>query len=170
MAFRWIKNLNGASEPLYVPGAFQAGATQAIVSGQALELTGATNTRWVPIDSDFSMAANIAIACCDIKSGDLEGFYPMIVPRPGDVFEVDLAASGNSALGTAVYYSSATAVTVTAGTNILGHIAGWDHYPFPQNFASDDAGPDMGTTLSNHSKARITIEQSNSYYVALQAD
>ena len=51
---RWMRNLYGASEPLFWPGKFQAGSSQAIKMGEILELTAGGNTQWVPIDSDFA--------------------------------------------------------------------------------------------------------------------
>jgi len=167
---RWVGNLNGATEPLIMLGKFQAGSTQAIKVGEILELTGVTNTCWVPIDSDFAMSANVAIANEEIKSGDLGGYYEIIVPRPGDLFEYDLAAAGNDAVGTAVYYSSSEAVTVTAGSNQLGTITGQAEYPEQHHLATDGAGaPDAGTTIRSRSSAVITIKASASYYAALQA-
>jgi hypothetical protein len=169
---RFVKNLLNPAikEPLIVPGKFAAGASVPIKRGELLELTGSGNTEWVPMDSDFAMSKDVAIAACEIKSGDLAGYYPIIVPRPGDVFEFELAAAGASALGTALYWSSSEKVTVTAGANIIGHIAGWPHYSdvFPQNHAADDAGIDKGTTLRTITRAHISIEESNSYFQALQ--
>jgi len=169
---RWVKSLHGEhiTGPLIVPGSFQAGATQAIKRGELLELTGDTNTKWVPMDSDFSMSANVAIAACEIKPVDPAGYYPIIVPRPGDVFEFALDAADDLALGTAVYWSSSEAVTDTAGTNILGNVAGWTHYSaiYPQNFA-DSGAPAKGTTIGTQSRVHITIQPSNSFYSALQS-
>lgn len=167
---RFVKNLiTGSTEPLIVPGKFAAGSSQAIKRGELLELTGNTNTEWVPMDSDYAMSKNVAIAACEIKSGDPAGYYPIIVPRPGDVFEFDLDADDDLALGTAVYWSDSQTVTDTAGSNILGHVAGWTQYAaiYPQNFA-DSGGPDKGTTITTEARVHITIEDSNSYFQALQ--
>lgn len=172
---RFVKSLFGPhiTEPLIVPGSFQAGATQAIKRGELLELTGDTNTKWVPLDSDFAMSENVAIAACEIKSGDPAGYYPIIAPRPGDVFEFALDAADDLALGTPVYaYGTTTAseaVTDTAGTNILGNVAGWPAYAgiYPQNFA-DSGAPAKGTTIGTLSRVHITIENTNSYFHALQ--
>lgn len=176
--YRWVRNLNGATEPLVVPGKFQAGATQAIKRGELLEFTGDSNDAWVPLDGDFDMSAalgsggKVAIAHTEIASGDAAGFYEVICPRPGDVFEFTLLSTDdqNPALGTAVYYSSSEQVTSTAGSNILGHVAGFPHYPYPQGHASKDAATDRGTTLGSvpGGKVHITIEESNSLYSALQ--
>lgn len=180
---RWVESLAGehVTGPLKGYGKFAAGSSQAIKMGQLLELTGNSNTEWVPLDSDFDMSAaagsggKIAIAACEIKAGDLAGHYPIWIPRPDDVWEFTLLStdSQNPAAGTAVYYSATTAaegVTTTAGTNIIGNVCGFTHYP-KQGFASDQASIDAGTTLRNVSggKVRITIQESNSYYSALQS-
>lgn len=177
---RWVKSLDGehVTGPLVLLGKFAAGSSTAIKKGQLLELTGNTNTEWVPLDSDFDMSAaagsggKVAIAGCEIKSGDLAGYYPIIVPRKNDVFEFTLLStdSQNPAAGTAVYYSDSETVTTTAGTNILGNVCMFSHYP-KQGFASDQASVDAGTTLRNVSggKVHITIQESNSYYSALQS-
>lgn len=169
-AARWVGNLYGLKAPLIMIGLFQAGSTQAIKRGEILEKTADTNTRWVPIDSDFSMAANVAIANEEIKNGDLAGYYEIIVPRPGDIFEFELAAASAVAQGTALYYSSSEKVTVSAGTNILGNAVGQEHYPLKQGHLADDAGPDRGETIRSTTHVRMTFQKSNSYYAALQTD
>ena len=164
---RFVRNMDGASEPFIILGKFQAGSTQAIKRGELLEFTGDTNTAWVPIDSDFDMDSNIAIANEEIKAGDLAGYYEVIVPRPSDIFEYDLAAAGSTAYGTSLYYSSSEAVTVTAGTYIIGTAVGQTNYP-RQSHASDDASGDAGSTIKSQSTVQMTIESSNSIYSALQ--
>lgn len=169
---RWVANLLGLPPPVPVPGKFVAGATTAIKRGELLELTGSGNTTWVPMDSDFSMAKNVAIADTELKSGDLAGYYPIVAPRPGDVFRFKLLSTDaqNPAVGAPVYFNSSEQVTTTPGTNIIGHVAGWGGYPYPQGHASDDASYDRGTTLRNvpGNEVWITIEDSNTYFQALQ--
>jgi len=171
---RWCGNINGATEPLIAIGKFAAGSSQAIKRGELLEFTGDTNKEWVPLDSDFDMSAaagsggKIAIANEEVKSGDRAGYYEIIVPRPGDLFEFDLASASAVAVGTALYYSSSEAVTTSAGTNIIGHAAGQEHYPQKQGHLADDASGDAGTTIRSTSQVRMTVEPSNSYYSAMQ--
>ncbi|HUT78042.1 MAG TPA: hypothetical protein VM285_10170 [Polyangia bacterium] len=165
---RWLKNLLGAKEPLIILGLFQAGATKAVKKGEILELTADTNTRWVPMDSDFAGNANVAIANEEIKSGDRAGYYEIIVIRPGDVFEFDLAAAGGNALGTALYWSDSETLTITAGSNILAYIADQDHYPLKQGHLADDGSPDSGETLRSTSKARVTFKEAVSYLKVFQ--
>lgn len=162
----WIRNLFGAPEPLRVLGLFQAGSTQAIKRGEILEKTADTNTRWVPIDSDFSMSANIAIADEEIKVGDLAGYYWIIVPRPGDVFEYELAAAAAVALGDGLYFSTSQKVA-TSGSNVLGNVAGAENYP-KQGHVADAGEPDQGETKRSLSFVRMTFKAAASYYAALQ--
>lgn len=165
---------DGSKGPLLMLGKFQAGATQAISKGQILELTGDTNAAWVPLDSDFDMSAaagsggKVCVSYVDIRSGDRAGYYPVIVPRPGDIFEADLAAAGATEVGTALYYSSATAVTVSAGSNIIGHAVGQDNYPKKQGHLSVDGSPDAGTTVRSQSRVKFCFQETNSYYSAFQ--
>lgn len=167
---RWVKNLMGPhiTGPLILPGKFAAGASQAIKMGELLELTGSGNTEWVPMDSDFSMSGNVAVAACEIKSGDLAGYRPIIVPRPGDVFEYEIDASDDLAIGTALYWSSSEKLTDTAGTNIVGYTVDDSVYPWPQGFQSDDASPDKGTTLLFKLRYRMVFRHPASYYSAFQ--
>ena len=165
---RWVGNLFGAAEPLIMLGKFQAGATKAIKRGELLELTGDTNTAWVPMDSDYSMAANVAIANEEIKSGDRAGYYEIIVPRPGDIFEYEIATPAATAVGTALYWSSSEKVAAT-GTNQLGTAVGQEHYPQKQGHLADDASGDAGTTVKTCAYVRMTIKAAASYYAALQA-
>jgi len=164
---RWIKNLLGAPEPCIMKGKFGAGSSQSIKRGEILELTGNTNTEWVPIDGDFAMDSNIAIANEEIKSGDRAGYYGIIVPRPGDVFEYTLASAGDTAVGQALYYSSSEKVT-TSGTNIIGYAQGQDHYPQMQGHLADDASGDAGTTIKSASTVKMTFRKAVSYWSAFQ--
>ena len=166
---RWVGNANGASQPLVMLGKFAAGSSQAIKRGELLELTGNTNTEWVPMDSDYAMAANVAIANEEIKSGDRAGYYEIIVPRPGDVFEFALHAAGATAVGTSLYYYGSETLTVTAGTNIIGKACGQEHYPQKQGHLSDDASGDAGTTVRSTSYVRMIFRAPVSYFAAIQA-
>lgn len=163
---RWLHNTDGAPGPYIKLGSFQAGATQAIVRGQILILSAG---HFVPISSDTAMAGVIAVANEDIPSGDRAGYYEIIVPRHGDVFEFDLAAASAIAVGTALYYSSSEALTVTAGTNIIGYAAGQQHYPAKQGHVTDDGSGDAGTTIRSTSQVRMKFKAAVSYLAIEQA-
>ena len=160
----WIRNLDGAQEPLVILGLFQAGATAAVKRGEILELS---SSNWIPLDADQSMAGVIAVANEEIKSGDRAGYYEIIIPRPGDVFEFELAAAGATALGTALYFSTSQKLTVSAGTNVVGRAVGQEHYPQKQGHLADDAGGDAGTTVRSTSYVRMTFTKAASYYAVL---
>jgi len=164
---RWVRNLQGASEPLVMRGKFGAGATQAIKRGEILELTGNTNTEWVPVDSDFAMDSNVAVANEEIKSGDRAGYYEIIVPREGDVFEFDIASAAATAVGAALYYSDSETLAAS-GTNIVGYAVGQEHYPDKQGHLADDASGDAGTTIRSISVVRMVFRAAVSYWSAFQ--
>ena len=163
---RWRGNMFGANGPLIIPGKFQAGSTQAIKKGELLEFTGDTNSAWVPLDSDFDMRGNVAIAACEIKSGDREGYYPIIVPRPGDIFELSLATAAGTAQGTRMYYSDSETVTATVGTNVLATAVGSQGYPM-QGHTADDASGDAGYTIRTQGFVLVTISAAASVFSLL---
>ena len=163
---RWVGNIDGATEPYIYLGSFQAGATQAIKQGEILEFTGDSNTDWVPIDSDFAMAGNVAVANEEIKDGDRAGYYEIIVPRPGDMFDYSLATAAATAYGTALYYSSSEAVAASC-TNQLATAVGQQHYPQKQEHLADGGIADMGTTIKSQSTVIMTFELAASLYATL---
>lgn len=174
MAFKWIENLYDKNKvgPTVIPGRFAAGASQAIAAHTLLERTGNTNTEWVPIDSDHD-ASTTKLAVKNeqpITSGDLTGDYEIISPQPGDVFEADLAAASAVAPETALYYSSATAITVTAGTNIIGYSVHGPNHPGLQNRLSQGQLGDKGTTYLSTNKVRFVFRQSYSINTKFQRD
>jgi predicted RecA/RadA family phage recombinase len=133
--------------------------------GELLELSGGN---WVPLGSDKAMAGIIAVAAEEIKSGDRAGYYEIIIPRPGDIFEFDLAAASAVAVGAALYFSTTEALTVTAGTNVIGNAVGQEHYPAKQGHLADDGSGDSGTTVRSTSQVRMTFKAAVSYFAALQ--
>ena len=169
---RFLYNLvTGGNSPLLIPGLFNAGSTNAIKQGELLELT----SNYVPMDSAYDMTAAsdpAAVAHVEIKAGDLAGYYPIICPRPGDCFRYDLLSTDaqTPAIGTAIYWSDSETVTTTSATYILGNIAGWQHYPLMQGYASDDASADRGTTIRSvdGGEVIITFQPSNTPWGALQ--
>ena len=159
----WIRNIFGESEPLIMRGLFQAGGTQAIKRGELLELdTG----NWVPLDADQAMTAIIAVANEEIQSGDRAGYYEILVPRPGDVFEYELATANDVVVGQALYYSDSQTVTEAVGSNILGYAIGQTNYPKKQGHLAKDASTDSGTTVRLASYVEMTIIAAASYFAA----
>lgn len=163
---RYVGSLFGDLPPLVILGKFQAGATQAIKRGEMLELS---SGNWIPLDADQSMTAIIAIAAEEIKSGDLAGYYHILVPRPGDLWDFPLAADNSSGdVGDALYWSDSETLTATAGSNILAYIVGQHHYPQKQGHAADGDPADRGTTIRSVRKVQVTFKAAVSYYAALQ--
>ena len=164
--WRWMRNVLGASEPYIIQGRFAAGASQAIKDGQLIELV---SSDWTPLAGDRDLSAGVcAIAATKIESGDRAGYYPIIVPMPGDIFRFQLDASEGIAVGTALYPYGTVGeqVTNTSGTNILGAVVDDAHYP-EQGHLSVDGSPDAGTTLRVQAHVGMSIQASNSYYSQL---
>lgn len=160
----YIGNIFGAPGPWKVKGKFQAGATQAIKRGEILELS---SGNFVPLTSDKAMAATVAIADCEIRSGDLAGYHDIIVPRPGDVFEFTNGAADNPGIGTSLYLTGSQTLTSTAGTNVIA--VSFDEGPVPtQGFQSVNPSFDVGTTVRSQGTVRCIVKASCSYYAAIQ--
>lgn len=165
---RFVRNLLGDPNPMVYLALFQAGATQAIKRGELLEFTGNGNTAFVPMDSDFDMVSNVAIANEEIKDGDRAGYYEVLVPRPGDVWEYALDAASAIVYGAPVYWASSETVSAS-GTNVLGEIVGQEHYPGKQGHLSSDATGDAGTTINSTAYARFVILMDNSLWSLWQS-
>lgn len=171
MSFVWIENIENPLKtgPTIALGLFAAGASQAITLHTLLERTATGNTIWVPIDSDHDASSTkLAIAGQTISSGDPAGYYPIILPVAGDVFECDLAAASALAPETPLYYSSATAATVTAGTNIFGYTFAGPNHPAAQKRNSQGQLGDSGVTFQSTNKARFVFRSSYSAYTLYQ--
>ena len=143
-------------------GNFAAGATTPVKQGEILALSGGM---WAPLAADASMSGVIAVAACEIRSGDLAGYYPIIVPGEEDLFVFDLATATNPSIGAALYYSTSQALA-TSGSNVIGYVASSEHYP-KQGFKSVDGSPDAGTTIPNITQVVMTFKKSVSYQVAI---
>ena len=164
----WVRNLNGALGPLRMPGLFAAGATKAIKRGEILEQTAGSSDTWVPLDSDFGMNSNVAVADEEVVSGDRAGYYGILVPRPGDVFRFLLAAANDVDIGTPLYFSDSETVTISAGSNIIGNSVGFGHYPFPQGHLSVDGGGDLGVTIPTQLQVEMVFTEVASYWSIFQ--
>jgi len=164
-AYTYNKSLSGGREPLRVLVPFSAGSSATVERGAILELA---SGNFIELDADQSMAGVIAVADEEIKATSLAGYYPVIVPRPGDVFDYDLSAAANPSRGDSLYWVSATTLT-TSGSNILCKV--FDHSGYPQQQGRADVGDvlDRGTTIRNTTRVSVMFLAAVSYYVALQA-
>lgn len=169
---RWIRNDNGHDRPLIRKGLVQAGDTHAIARGDLCELTAVfeATLAFVKIDSDANFAGELAIANEDVVAGDRRGYREFMIPRDGDVFEAALAAGAALEMGTALYYSSPTAMA-TAGGNILGNVADDGHYPQKQgSLGSGDGSSDAGSfaDIAEKDTVLFTFKKSRSYFAKIQ--
>jgi len=160
----WVGNVNGAVGPYIMKGLFQAGDSQAVLRGEILQLSG---SNWVPMSADGAMNSDVAVANEEIKAGDRAGYYEIVVPRPGDIFDFELSAASAIAVAAALYWSTSQ-VLAASGSNVLGRAVGQEHYPQFQGHLSDDASGDAGTTIRNTSYVRMVFLESVSYYSAFQ--
>lgn len=155
-----------SANPYECLGRFSAGASVPIERGDILLLAGGI---WGPIGStDGSMAGVIAVAAEKLVTGSLAGRYPIWVPRPGDVWEYELAAASNPALGASLYPSADQAVA-TSGSNVLAYVV--DHPGFTQQQGRADVGDVLdrgsGATVTNVNRVLLSFRQAASYFAAL---
>jgi len=166
MANRWSynKSLSGGREPMILLLPCAAGSTAVMTAGDLCELESSNMSR---LDSDQSMAAILAVCHEDWTASRSAGFNPFIIPRPGDVFDVNLSAAANPSRGDALYWISHVLVT-TSGSNIIGHVL--DHAGYPQKQGNPDVGDvaDRGTTIRNTTLVHATIRAAASYFAAVQ--
>ncbi len=160
---RFVSNAFGATDPLVMLGLFKAGSTSVVKAGEVLELS---NTKFVPLNADQSNSATIAIANEEIKDGDRAGYYEIIVPRPGDIFDYALNTASNPSVGASLYWISSESFA-TSGSQAMAQVAGQTHYPLKQGHLADDASSDTGTTIRSVSRVQLTFKLSVSYYLAI---
>ena len=162
---RYIGNVYGAPEPFIMLGLFQAGSTQAAKIGEMFY----SNTNFVPVTADLNLSASLAIVNEEIKAGDRAGYYEIIVPRPGDIFEfaLDTAAATTLAYALNCGASDPTQSFAVGGSHPTAYSIGQSNYPLKQGHLADDASPDAGTTVRSQSRVRCHFELASSYYLTL---
>jgi len=162
---RWVGNVNGATEPFIMLGLFQAGGTEALKRGEMVYNSG---TYFVKCTADLNCAANLAIVNEEIKAGDRLGYYEIIVPREGDIFEFDLDTAAATAVGAALHLGASlpTISFAASGSNPTAYACGQEHYPQKQGHLADDASPDSGSTIRSASRVRCCFEKASSYLSA----
>lgn len=168
---KWAHSVFQAPSPYLLLGSFQAGTTQAVDESEFLELS---SGNFVPLATDKAMAGTVSVSVEEIFSGDLAGYYPVVVPRPGDVFECDLASGADDTSpdrANTVYVSGDDEVTTTDGTNVFGAVVDHDGFPRRSGHASRDASISEGTTIgSANGKVLISIKEGASYFNQLFLD
>jgi len=163
---RWVGNAYGLKGPLVMLGKFQAGSTQAVKVGELLLITGGY---FSPVTANYASTADLAIANEEIKANDLEGYYEIIVPRIGDIFEYEIATAAATAVGTALKHSTSEVIAAQGGSgNIVAYACGQEHYPKGQGHLADGDYSDRGTTVRTASRVRVMFTEAASYFAALQ--
>lgn len=166
MANRWSynKSLSGGLQPMILSLPVAVGSSTTFSRGVLCELESATMS---PLDSDQSMAGILAISVEEWNTSRVAGFANFLIPRPGDVFDVNLETAGNPTRGADLYWSSSVLVKET-GSNIIGNVV--DHSGYPQKQGNPDVGDvaDRGTTVRDTILVHATIRAAASYYIALQ--
>lgn len=166
MANRWSynKSLSGGLQPMILTLPVLAGSTTTFGAGELCELESATMS---PLDSDQSMAGILAISAQEWTTSRLAGFASFIIPRPGDVFDVNLNAASNPTRGADLYWVSSVLVKVT-GSNIIGNVV--DHAGYPAKQGDPNVGDvaDRGTTIRDSILVHATIRAAASYFIAIQ--
>jgi hypothetical protein len=127
-----------------------------------------SNTNFIPVTADLNLSNSLAIVNEEIKSGDRAGYYEILVPRHGDVFEFALDTAAATAVGTALNCGATdpTQSFATGGSNPTAYACGQSHYPLKQGHLADDASPDAGTTIHTANKVRCCFELASSYFGA----
>ena len=162
--YQFIGNIYGHDKPLRVDLPVAAGSTTTIDKGEMCELDTGVFT---PISADDSFAGVLAICDEEITAERKVGRASFIVPRPGDLFRVKLAAETNPSRGASLYYSTSK-VVATSGSNPFANV--FNHAGFPQKQGRADVGDvaDRGTAIGSVLWVEATIKAAASYYAALQ--
>jgi hypothetical protein len=164
MKFEYVGNLGGL-KPLIKLVKFAAGSGTTVEPGDACLLGGGV---FAPITSDTAMTAGVAIAQERITVYHLAGYYPALIPQPGDLFKATLASASAADRGQNVFITAAAQTLATSGSNQFGDVV--DHAGFPLEQGDPTVGDvaDRGTTIQSVTTVFITIKAANSYLAALQ--
>lgn len=156
-------NLNGLVEPLRIKGLVQAGSTADIQVGE-LCTWDETSGYWIPI-SAAGDAELYQLAFCDEEISTLTApaarYAMFVVPRPEDVFAIELAAAAAVTLGAnyvATGTNSQTATVDADGLPIFNSV-GDANYPIAAKYG--------GTTVVSESHGLFTMNPEFSYYKKL---
>lgn len=149
----WIGNLDGAGNPLLMPGLVQAGSTQAIKRGE-LCTWNETAGYFVPVNAVADNAYSLAIAAEEQKAADAARYMRFYMPRQGDVFEFALAAAAAVALGDALTLTASQSQQLTR--DVDGALAAVS--------VTADNYPDVGTSLLSKAYVQAIIHPEYSYY------
>ncbi len=157
--YPWVRNLDGATDPLVILGKVQAGATQAIKQGE-LVTWNETSGYFEPIDAAADIKYNLAFAGEEVSKLNTPqaGYRHIIVPRPADVFEIELAAAAAIEVGHNYEPTGTNSQTATldADGDPVFNAVGQANYPGREKYA--------GTTIQSASHGLFTVNIAYSYY------
>jgi len=156
----WAGNLDGATEPLLIKGLIQAGSTQAIKVGE-LVTWNETSGYWIPI-SAASDAQRYLLGFANEEISTLTAsaarYTTIIVPRPADVFSIELASAASVEFGANYIPTGSNSQTATLDADGLPvfNSVGDANYPVATNYG--------GTTVASESHGLFTVNPEYSYY------
>jgi hypothetical protein len=161
----WKYNLDGATQPLVVRGLVQDGSTQAIKSGELLNWN-ETSGYWAPVDAAADILYNLGFSEGEIDSDNAPAarYARIIIARPGDVFEIPLAAAAAVELGhnyEPTGTNSQTATLDADGDPVFCQV-GQSNYP--------EAMKKGGTTVASIANGFFTMNKMYSYYKQMVRD
>jgi len=155
----WHHNIGGATEPYLIKGLVQAASTQAIKQGELCTWNNTTGY-WTPADAAADTLYNLAFAAEEINTINTPAarYSTFIVPRPEDVFEIELLAAASIALE-ANYEPTGTdsqTATLDADGEAVFCSVGDSNYPNAEKYG--------GTSITSVSHGLFTMNAAFSYY------
>lgn len=162
----YMKSLTGR-DPYVKRLKFNSGTNQLVSPGQICVLSGGFFT---PLAADQAMSSVVAVAIKRIVTADLAGFYEAIIPRPGDIFRVNLATASAILRGASLYMTDTSGTTqnmASSGSNVIGVVEDTAGYPIVQGNADVGDVVDRGTTIASVNWVLMTFKASVSYYGVL---
>ena len=156
---------NPSLKPLIMPGLFAAGSSVTVNQGDILELTGDSKKEWVGMNSVYDVGASsdwLAIAAEEVKATDLAGYYRIIVPRPGDIFEYKTDSQAYK-IGDELQWKAVQEL-LKSSSNPIAKVVGYSNYPYPQNHLADGGVVDKGVAIRSFTSVLVVFKHSASFY------
>ena len=149
----FLKNLSNAPIILF-PGKVQAGSTATIKRGELCTYD-ETSGYFTALDAVADMRYSLAIANEEQKAGDLERYMEFQALRPDDVFEFELDASVQIALGDGLEPTASNSQKLTRDIdgNAIAFSVAIDNYP------------ESGTTMLYRSYGQVVFNPAFSYWM-----
>ena len=116
--YPWVRNVDGASEPMVFYGAVQAGSTAAIKSGEICTFN-ETAGYWIPATAAADQAYSLAISAEEQTATDVARYMKFYGLRRGDVWEFALSAAAAATYGYALEISDSQTLAYDADRNAI---------------------------------------------------